>query len=120
MAKIVGVYAFPQGIVDTVALHRKRRLAVVILGFCLGTVSQASAQISDNPATTINGTVATSEGNIWGGVAHQPTEAQVPPLPPLQGEQVNNTLQSLARELLNEKLPTAPAIAPLIPGGSAQ
>jgi hypothetical protein len=94
------------------AIRGRRLLAAVLLGFGLGTVSQASAQTSDNPAATINGTVPTSEGNIWGGLAHQPTEAQVPELPPLQREQLNNTLQTLAQKLLNEKLPKVPKSAP--------
>jgi hypothetical protein len=103
-----------------VAIQSTHPLAVVLLGFGLGTASQASAQTSDNPAATINGTVPTSEGNIWGGLAHQPTEAQVPQLPPLQGEQLNNTLETLAQKLLNEKLPKVPASAPPASSGNAQ
>jgi hypothetical protein len=102
------------------AIQSTRVLAVVLLGFGLGTVSPASAQTGDNPGATINGTVPTSEGNIWGGLSHQPTEAQVPQLPPLQGEQLNNTLQTLAQKLLNEKLPKVPKSAPPVSGGNAQ
>ena len=102
------------------AVQGRHLLAVAILGFGLGTASQASAQASNNPAATVNGTVPTREGNIWGGLAHQPTEAQVPQVPPQQGKQLNNTLQSLAQRLLNEKLPKVPASAPPVSGGTGQ
>jgi hypothetical protein len=102
------------------AVRGKRLLAAALLGFGLGAASQASAQGSNNPAATINGTVPSSEGNIWGGMDHQPTESEVPQGSMQQQQQINNTLQNLDQQLLNEKLPKLPEGAPAVSGGASQ
>ncbi len=82
----------------------------------LGSAGAASAQSSGNPASTINGTVPTSEGNIWGGLDHQPTPGEVAPGSPQQQAKINHKLNKLDQQLLNYKLPKLPAGAPAVEG----
>lgn len=70
----------------------------------------------NNPAATINGSVPTSEGNVWNGMDHQPTEAQVPQGTLQQQQQINNQLNQLDQQLMNQKLPKVPKDAPPVSG----
>jgi hypothetical protein len=101
-------------------LQGRHLLAAALFGLGIGTASQAFAQSANNPAATINGTVPTSEGNIWGGVAHQPTEAEVPQPPVQRQEQLNQQLQNLDQQLMNEPLPSLPQGSPSVPGNTSQ
>jgi hypothetical protein len=69
-----------------------------------------------NPAATINGSVPTAEGNVWNGMDHQPTEADVPQGNMQQQQQINNQLNQLDQQLMNEKLPKVPKDAPPVSG----
>jgi len=90
-----------------------------IVGAGVASIPPALAQNgSANPAATINGTVPASEGNIWNGVDHQPTEADVPPISMQKQDKINHKLQKLDQELLNAPLPKVPAGAPPVAGGT--
>jgi hypothetical protein len=90
--------------------------------FCVGIaqvalpMGQAHAQTAPPPGSTINGTVPTSEGNIWNGLDHQPTPADVPSIGSAQQAQISHKLDNLDQQLLNYKLPKLPAGAPPVAG----
>ncbi|HTI00980.1 MAG TPA: hypothetical protein VL752_08545 [Acidisoma sp.] len=93
--------------------------AMVAMALLLGAVPLAPALAqsnSANPAATINGSVPKSEGNIWNGMDHQPTEAEVPQGNMQQQQQINNQLNQLDQQLMNEKLPKVPQDAPPVSG----
>jgi hypothetical protein len=80
-------------------------------------VRPALAKSTATPGSTINGTVPTSEGNVWNGLDHQPTPSEVAPINnPQQQSQVNHTLNHLDNQLLNQPLPKVPAGAPPVQG----
>ena len=82
-----------------------------------GARQPALAQTAAPPGSTINGTVPTSEGNRWNGFDHQPTPSEAAPdNDPHQQAQINHTLSKLDKQLLNEPLPKAPAVAPAANG----
>jgi hypothetical protein len=95
---------------------RGRAAAAFLLGgaLMLGTLAQpAMAQSAPPPGSTANGTVPTSEGNVWNGLDHQPTPSEVAPINnPNQQAQINHTLRKLDKELLKDPLPKLPAGAP--------
>lgn len=93
----------------------RQSVAAAALGLVLTLAAPAFAQ-STNPAATINGTVPSSEGNVWGGLDHQPTEADVPPATAKQQEKINRKLQKLNNQLLDAPLPKVPAGAPPVAG----
>ena len=79
----------------------------------------ALAQSAAPPGSTINGTVPTSEGNVWNGLDHQPTPAEIAPAnnSHWQAKQ-NHTLGNLDQQLMNDPLPKSPAGAPPVNGNS--
>ncbi len=69
------------------------------------------------PGSTVNGTVPSSEGNVWGGLDHQPTPSEVAPLNNQQEQaKINHKLSKLDQQLLNYKLPKVPNGAPPVAG----
>jgi hypothetical protein len=77
----------------------------------------ALAQTAPPPGSTINGTVPSSDGNVWNGFDHQPTPADTAPVTGLHRRaHVNRTLGKLDRQLLNDPLPKIPAGAPQADG----
>ena len=94
-------------------------LALAGGGFTLAPVAFAQSS-SNNPAATINGSVPSSEGNVWGGADHQPTEADVPQGTVQQQDKINQQLQTLDQQLMNEPLPKVPTGAPPVAGSSSQ
>jgi hypothetical protein len=77
----------------------------------------ARAQTSPPPGSTITGAVPSSEGNVWGGLDHQPTPSEVAPLNNQQQQaKINHKLGKLDQQLLNYKLPKVPAGAPPVAG----
>ncbi|MCB8883265.1 hypothetical protein ACELLULO517_23650 [Acidisoma cellulosilytica] len=94
-----------------------RIAGLTFLGIGLASAPAAFAQSSsNNPAATVNGTVPTSEGNVWGGADHQPTEADVPQGTMQQQDKINRKLQKLDKQLLNDPLPKVPNGAPQVSG----
>lgn len=94
-------------------------VCALLMGVGLVTITPALAQTgSANPAATVNGTVPSSEGNVWNGLDHQPTEADVPPTTMQQQDKINHKLQKLDQQLLNAPLPKVPAGAPPVAGGT--
>lgn len=98
-----------------------RRLSVATLAtvFLLGALPLAPARAQNggaNPAATINGSVPTSEGNVWNGMDHQPTPADVPPTTMQQQQQINNQLNQIDQQLMNDKMPKVPKGAPPVSG----
>jgi hypothetical protein len=79
-------------------------------------LAPALAQGAPPPGSTINGTVPTSEGNVWNGMDHQPTPSEVPPASAQQQAKINHKLSKLDQQLLNYKLPKLPKGAPPITG----
>lgn len=71
-----------------------------------------------NPAATVNGTVPSSEGNVWNGQDHQPTEADVAPATMQQQDKINHKLQKLDQQLMNAPLPKVPSGAPPVAGST--
>ncbi|GAB0119188.1 hypothetical protein Acid7E03_32600 [Acidisoma sp. 7E03] len=82
----------------------------------LAVAAPAWAQNGANPAATVNGTVPTSEGNVWNGLDHQPTEAEVPQGTLQQQNQINNQLNQIGQQLMDAKLPKEPKGAPPVSG----
>jgi hypothetical protein len=76
----------------------------------------ALAQTAPPPGSTINGTVPTTEGNVWNGLDHQPTPADVPPADEAQQQKINHKLDKLDQQLLNYQLPKLPVGAPPVAG----
>ena len=96
-----------------------RVAGAALLGTALATAPAAFAQSSStNPAATVNGTVPTAEGNVWGGADHQPTEADVPQGTMKQQDKINHKLQTLDQQLMNDPLPKMPAGAPQVSGSN--
>jgi len=98
-----------------------RHLAHAVLGLMVlagvGAAQPARAQSGPpNPAATINGTVPTAEGNVWNGMDHQPTEAEVPQGSAQQQNQINNQLNQIDQQLMNAKMPKVPNGAPPVSG----
>jgi hypothetical protein len=95
-----------------------RRLAgACLLAALVAPIVPAHAQTPPPPGSTINGTVPSSEGNVWGGLDHQPTPSEVAPLNNQQQQaKINHKLSKLDRQLLNYKLPKVPAGAPPVAG----
>jgi hypothetical protein len=82
-----------------------------------GSIVPAQAQTAPTPGSTINGTVPSSEGNVWGGLDHQPTPSEVAPLNNQQQQaKINRKLNKLDQELLNYQLPKVPNGAPPVAG----
>jgi hypothetical protein len=79
-------------------------------------LAPALAQSAQGPGSTISGTVPTTEGNVWGGLDHQPTPADVPPSTAQQQAKINHKLDKLDQQLLNFQLPKLPAGAPSVSG----
>ena len=79
-------------------------------------LAPALAQTAPPPGSTINGTVPTSEGNVWNGQDHQPTPSEVPPASAQQQAKINHKLNKIDRQLLKYKLPKVPAGAPPVVG----
>ena len=102
-------------------MDRMRGTATLLLcgAFLLAAVARqpAQAQSAPPPGSTINGTVPTSEGNVWNGFDHQPTPSQVAPAGSAQQQsRINRKLGKLDQQLLNYKLPKVPADAPPVAG----
>ena len=77
----------------------------------------AMAQSAAPPGSTINGTVPTSEGNIYNGFDHQPTASEAGPSGDAQQQaRINRKLNKLDQQLLNDPLPKLPAGAPPVAG----
>jgi hypothetical protein len=94
-----------------------RAAATALLGMSLGLAPAAFAQSGgNNPAATVNGTVPTAEGNVWGGMDHQPTEAEVPQGTIKQQDKINHKLQTLDQQLMNAPLGKVPNGGPAISG----
>lgn len=86
-------------------------------GIALAPMASVMAQSQPSPGATINGTVPTSEGNVWNGLDHQPTPADVPPITnPQTADKINGELNKLDQKLMNDKLPKVPAGAPPVVG----
>ena len=83
----------------------------------LGSARAALAQSPGNPASTINGTVPTSEGNIWGGLDHQPTPGELPPGDVQQQAKINHKLEQARPAAVElQAAQTARGCAALSPG----
>lgn len=96
-----------------------RGLAAAALCLILGTAPLAPALAQSNganPAATINGSVPSSEGNVWNGMDHQPTAADVPQGNLQQQQQINNQLNQIGQQLMNDQLPKVPKGAPPVSG----
>lgn len=91
-----------------------RAAGVGLLGVGLILAPAAFAQSSGNPAATINGAIPASEGNVWNGQDHQPTEAEVPQGTMQQQDKINRKLQKLDQQLMDAKLPKVPNGAPAV------
>ena len=91
---------------------------LLAIALMLAPMAQAArAQTTATPGSTINGTVPTSEGNVWNGLDHQPTPAEIAPLNnPHRSAKEVHTLNKLNNELLNYPLPKVPAGAPPVNG----
>jgi hypothetical protein len=77
----------------------------------------ALAQNAPPPGSTVNGTVPTSEGNVWNGLDHQPTPSDVAPIGNAQQQaRINRKLNKLDQQLLNDPLPKVPNGAPPVTG----
>jgi hypothetical protein len=75
------------------------------------------AQTAAPPGSTINGSVPSSEGNVWNGFDHQPTAADAGPSGTAKHQaRINHKLSKLDQQLLNDPLPKIPAGAPSVPG----
>jgi hypothetical protein len=84
-----------------------------LLALLMAPIVPASAQTSPPPGSTVTGTVPSSEGNVWGGLDHQPTPSEVAPLNNQQQQaKINHKLGKLDQQLLNYKLPKVPNGAP--------
>lgn len=99
----------------------RRRMAHVVFGLAFlagaGAALPARAQSgSANPAATVNGTVPTAQGNVWNGLDHQPTEAEVPQGSAQQQTKINDQLDQLGQQLMNAKMPKVPGDAPPVSG----
>jgi hypothetical protein len=77
----------------------------------------ARAQTGATAGSTVNGTVPLSEGNIWGGLDHQPTPSEAgPAISSQQQARINHKLNKLDEQLLNDPLPQVPAGGPSVQG----
>jgi hypothetical protein len=91
----------------------------LVLGAGVAAVPPALAQSTGaNPAATVNGTVPSSEGNVWNGQDHQPTPADVAPTTMQQQDKINHKLQKLDQQLMNAPLPKVPSGAPPVAGNT--
>jgi hypothetical protein len=91
-------------------------LAALLCGALL-LAPPALAQSAAPPGSTLNGTVPTSEGNVWNGLDHQPTPAEIAPATNShQQAKQNHKLGKLDQQLLNDPLPKSPAGAPPVSG----
>jgi len=99
-------------------MDRKRSAGALMLCSLLMALPLVPALAqSAPPGSTINGTVPNSEGNVWGGLDHQPTPSEVAPLNNQQEQaKINHKLSKLDQQLLNYKLPKVPNGAPPVAG----
>jgi hypothetical protein len=94
-----------------------RLASAVLLAVLMAPIVSASAQTSPPPGSTITGAVPSSEGNVWGGLDHQPTPSEIAPLTNQQQQaKINHKLNKLDQQLLNYKLPKVPPGAPPVAG----
>lgn len=109
-----------QTIVQRNEMTAAHRWGGVLLGLALlgamAASAPASAQSGGNPAATVTGTVPTSEGNVWNGLDHQPTPADVPQGTLQQQNQINNQLNQIGQQLMDAKMPKEPKGAPPVSG----
>jgi hypothetical protein len=97
--------------------HCRRVAGAAVLAALIAPIVPACAQTSPPPGSTITGTVPSSEGNVWGGLDHQPTPSEVAPLNNQQEQaKINHKLSKLDQQLLNYKLPKVPNGAPPVAG----
>ena len=100
-----------------VSRHGRRFAAAALLAALTAPVVPARAQTPPPPGSTINGSVPSAEGNVWGGLDHQPTPSEVAPLNNQQEQaKINHKLSKLDQQLLNYKLPKVPVGAPPVAG----
>ena len=64
------------------------------------------------PAASSSTAVPSVNANRWNGKDHQPTAAAEPPLSAKRKSKEDHTLNSLDKQLLDQKLPKAPAGSP--------
>lgn len=104
---------------DRAGFVRQWPAAILVIGLLLGAVPLAPADAQGttaNPAATVNGSVPTSEGNVWNGMDHQPTPADVPQTTMQQQQKINNQLNQIDQQLMNDKMPKVPKGAPPVSG----
>jgi hypothetical protein len=95
----------------------RRFAGIALLAVLIAPIVPAHAQTSPPPGSTITGAVPSSEGNIWGGLDHQPTPSEIAPLNNQQQQaKINHKLSKLDQQLLNYKLPKVPNGAPPVAG----
>jgi hypothetical protein len=79
----------------------------IITGLCLASVLGAASARAQTTAAA-----PSVNANIWNGKDHQPTASSAPPLSAKHEKKVDTTLNALDKQLLDQKLPKAPAGSP--------